>query len=332
MPWPPEPEKRISTRAGAPGADVSQSGHLLGRVADLPERRRRTPRARCGAARRRGSGRGSASRPRRTCRPARHAPSATCRNSAGSAREVEAPVVDGADGHRLDHGEALVDDAAGDDVDQLLIGPGGAAGDVGRPRGMGQLAEVEGGLDVAVHARRRLVAEVRRGAHLAAGHAVDRVVEDERREVDVAPRGVDEVVAADGRAVAVAHGDDDVQRRIGGLDPGGDRQGAAVGGVHRRVVQVGADAAAAADAGDDHDLLGVELEAEDGVDERPRDGAVGAARAPQRLGGAQVRLISAVVCGLMRGSLGSPVGAASSRCSSTRALMRPPSAGSRTPA
>ena len=173
---------------------------------------------------------------------------------------------------------------------QLLVAPGGAAGDVGRPRGVRQLAEVEGGLDVAVHARRRLVAEVRGGAHLAAGHAVDGVVEDERGEVDVAPRRVDEVVAADGGAVAVAHGDDHVQRRVGRLDARRHRQRAAVRGVHRRVVEVGADAAAAADAGDDDDLLGVELEAEDGVDERPGDRAVGAARAPERLGRAQVRL------------------------------------------
>src|SRR5512140_3654338 len=43
-------------------------------------------------------------------------------------------------------------------------------------------------------------------------------------DVDVAPRGVDEVVAADRGAVAVARDDDHVQVRAGHLDAGGERQ------------------------------------------------------------------------------------------------------------
>src|SRR5450759_5063337 len=46
----------------------------------------------------------------------------------GVGGQIEASVVHGARGHRLDRGEPLVGDAAGDDVDELPVGPGGAAG------------------------------------------------------------------------------------------------------------------------------------------------------------------------------------------------------------
>ena len=79
------------------------------------------------------------------------------------------------------------------------------------------------------------------------------------------------------------------RRGIGRLGAGGHGQGAAVGGVHGRVVQVGGDAPGAADAGHHAGPVGVELERQNGVDQRPGDDAVGAARAPERLGRAQVR-------------------------------------------
>jgi hypothetical protein len=44
----------------------------------------------------------------------------------------------------------------------------------------------------------------RRRAHLAAGHAVVKVVDANDRQLQVAPGGVDEVVAADPGYVAVA--------------------------------------------------------------------------------------------------------------------------------
>src|SRR5665647_56679 len=146
MPWPPEPEKRISTRASWATSAIAG---LLGALPDLAQRRDVLLAL------------GVVQQPDRvmvvTARLAllelvrRHRVFLLrleeLRRVGG---EVEAPVVDGADGHRLDHGEAAMGDAAGDDVGELLVAPRGAAGDVGRPRGVSQLAEVEGGLDVAV--------------------------------------------------------------------------------------------------------------------------------------------------------------------------------------
>ena len=121
---------------------------------------------------------------------------------------VLAAVVGGTGDLGLDKRKALMDDAPGQKTDELLVGPGGAARHIGGPGGASQLADVEGLLDVAVDTRRGEVALEGGGAHLAAGHAVDRVVPDDRREVDVAPRRMDQVVAADRHAVAVAHHDD----------------------------------------------------------------------------------------------------------------------------
>ena len=66
---------------------------------------------------------------------------------------------------------------------------------------------------------------------LAAGHGVDEVVDADDLDVHVAPRGVDQVVAADRRQIAVAGVDHHVQRRIGQLQAGGERDGAPVRGV-----------------------------------------------------------------------------------------------------
>ena len=96
------------------------------------------------------------------------------------------------------------------------------------------------------------------------------------------------MVAADGHAVAVAHDHDDVEPGVGRLGAGRQSQGAAVRRVHGRPVQVGGDAPGAADAGDHAGAVGIELERQNGVDQRPGDDAVGAPRTPQRLGRAQV--------------------------------------------
>ena len=75
---------------------------------------------------------------------------------------------------------------------------------------------------------------VRRGRRiLPAGHAVDAVVDDDGGQVDVAAGRVDEVIAADGGGVAVAHDHDHLQLGVGQLHPGGEGQGPAVGRVQR---------------------------------------------------------------------------------------------------
>jgi hypothetical protein len=49
---------------------------------------------------------------------------------------------------------------------------------------------------------------------------------------------MDEVVAADGRAIAVAGHDNDLEAGLGVLDPGGKGQGAAMGGMEGIEVQI----------------------------------------------------------------------------------------------
>ena len=99
----------------------------------------------------------------------------------------------------------------------------GIAVGVGRPSLRG------GGAALADHGGR---------GHLAAGHAVDRVVDEEDRDVLATIRGLHDLVAADGREVAVALvGEDDV---IGAdaLDAGGHGRGTSVGGFNKIAVEV----------------------------------------------------------------------------------------------
>ena len=94
---------------------------------------------------------------------------------------VLATVVGGTGDLGFDKRKALVDDTSGQQADELLVGPGGTTRHIGGPGGARQLADIEGLLDVAVDARCGEVALEGGGAHLTTGHAVDRVVPDDRR-------------------------------------------------------------------------------------------------------------------------------------------------------
>jgi hypothetical protein len=114
---------------------------------------------------------------------------------------------------------------------------------------------------------------------LPAGHAVDVVVQDHGRDPDVAPGGVNQVVAADGQGVAVAHQRDDVELGVGHLDARGEAERPPVGGVHGVEVHVHGQPPGAADARDhDHVVLG-DAERVDGADQGAEHDAVPAARA-----------------------------------------------------
>jgi hypothetical protein len=71
---------------------------------------------------------------------------------------------------------------------------------------------------------------------------------------------VEEVIASDGDAVAVAADHDDVQLRPRKLDAGRDRQSAAVQRVEAVRLDVAGQARRAADAGDDDRLVRLELQ------------------------------------------------------------------------
>ena len=193
---------------------------------------------------------------------------------------VLASEVGGALGDRLDHREALVLQGRLDEVDEQGDVIRGGAPNVRCARRLGQFAEVEAPLEVPVRSGGAVHALGRHRRVLAARHPVDVVVHDDRRDVDIAPRGVDEVVAAYRRAVAVARHHDDLELRPRELDARGEGEGPAVGRMQGVEVEVADGAGGAADPRHDADLVLVQAELLDRADESPGHGAVAAAGAP----------------------------------------------------
>src|SRR5207249_3618442 len=110
--------------------------------------------------------------------------------------------------------------------------------------------------------------------------AIDLVVHDDVREVDVAPRRVQEVGQADAEAVAVAAGRKDGEVGVGDLDAGGQRQDAAVDAMDPERSEVRRDVAGAADAGGQDGAVGVEGEVGGGLLQGGEHAEVAAAGAP----------------------------------------------------
>ena len=103
----------------------------------------------------------------------------------------------------------------------------------------------EGGIEVRLRGRRGL----------ALGHAIDAVVHDDIGHVDVAPAGMEEMVAADGIAVAVAARHHDRQVRPRHFQSGGERQRTAVHAMEAVAIGIGRNARRAADTGHDDDIF-----------------------------------------------------------------------------
>ena len=142
--------------------------------------------------------------------------------------------------------------------------------------------------------RRAPRADPRRGRILPLGQAVDLVVEQQDLQVDVAPKHVQHVVAADRQAVTVAGDHPDVELRVGHLHPGGDRRRPAVDRVEAVGRHVVGEARRAADAGDEHRLLRPRADVGQRLLDRLEDGVVAAAGAPADL------LVRGKVAGLQR--------------------------------
>ena len=119
---------------------------------------------------------------------------------------------------------------------------------------------LNGGSTAAVRRRLRHLAQLGGGRVLALGQPVDPVVEEQDRQVDVAPQRVDEVVAADRQRVAVAGDHPHVEVGSGHGEAGGDGRRPPVDAVDAVGVHVVREAARAADARDEHDLLGLDAE------------------------------------------------------------------------
>ena len=118
------------------------------------------------------------------------------------------------------------------------------------------------------------------GETLTGRQAVNLVVHHDVGQVDVAPHGVDEMVAADAVAVAIAAGADDFQFVVAELDAGGHGKGPAMQGVHAVGVDIARQVRGAADAADDTDLMRLQAEVEQRGLERGEDGEIAAARTP----------------------------------------------------
>ena len=87
------------------------------------------------------------------------------------------------------------------------------------------------------------------GRGLPAGHGVDQVIDADHFQIDIAPRRVDQVIAANRRKIAVSRVHHDVQLGVRQLQARGKRNGAPVRGVEGVQLHVARHAPGAADAG-----------------------------------------------------------------------------------
>ena len=154
------------------------------------------------------------------------------------------------------------------------------AGDERRLAADGDRQRMERVVDRAHRRALGLLAQRRGGRVLALGEAVDAVVEQDDVDVEVAADGVHQVVAADRQAVAVAGDDPHVQVGPHRLEARGHGRRAAVDRVHAVGVHVVREAAGAADAGDEHDLLARDAERRHHLLHLREDRVVAAAGAP----------------------------------------------------
>jgi hypothetical protein len=115
---------------------------------------------------------------------------------------------------------------------------------------------------------------------LALRQAVDLIVEQQHLQIDVAAHHVDEVIAADRQAVAVARHEPNGKLRPHSLDAGRDRRRAPVDAVDAVGLHVIRKPTRAADAADEHDLLARNAEARHDALDLGQDRVVTATRAP----------------------------------------------------
>ena len=164
-------------------------------------------------------------------------------------------VEDHAVDQTFDHRHPLVAGGGYQTVLRLLHVGVDRAGEEGRFGADGQFTRVERLLDRAVGRGLGDFAQLGRRRVLSFGQTVDLVVEEDAVEVDVAPDGVDEVIAADGQRVAVARADPDAQVGIGYLDACRHSVGTAVNGVKSEGLHVVDETRRAADARDEDESV-----------------------------------------------------------------------------
>ncbi len=198
-------------------------------------------------------------------------------------------------GDRLDQAETVLGDGLCQELVQFEGVIDRGAGDVAGAGGDGQFADREGRLNIPVGGGGGASAEGCGRAVLAAGHAVNGIVDHQGSDADVAPGGVDEVVPADRQGVAVAHDGDHFHVGSGDLQTGGKGQGAAVGGVQGVEVHVDGHARRAADAGHQGHIVVLQTEVVDGADQCAHHHADAAAGAPD---GGELLVLAQLLQGL----------------------------------
>ena len=119
-----------------------------------------------------------------------------------------------------------------------------------------------------------------RGRKLALGQPVDLIVEQQDGHVEVAAKGVNEVVSPNAQRIAITGDNPDVEVGVRQLDSGGYRWGAAVQRMDSVAVDVVWKAAAAADSADNNCAIRVGTCAREYLGELLQNAVVAATRAP----------------------------------------------------
>ena len=199
---------------------------------------------------------------------------------------------------RVVPGGGMVDHAVLEDLDERRAAVGGGPPqDLLQMLGVGVLRarhesrlgadghrdRIEGVVDRSQWGRLAAVSEEGGGRVLPLGETVHLVVEEHDLDVHVAPDAVQQVVAADGEAVAVAGDDPHGQVGVHRLQPRGDGGRPPVDGVDAVGVHVVREAARAADARDEDDLLPGDADLRKDLLHLREDGIVAAAGAPPHL-------------------------------------------------
>jgi len=168
---------------------------------------------------------------------------------------------------------------AGQMVHQRVAGPG----DETRTGAKREQGCIDGGVNGTVRRRRGACACIGGWRVLALGQAVDRIVEQQQVEVDVAAQRMQQMVAADRQEIAVAARHPDIQVRIGQFDAGCDGRGAAVDRVEAVGGDVVGQSCCTADTRDEDDLVRRAPDIGQGGADRLQDGIVAATGTPAHL-------------------------------------------------
>src|SRR5208283_2949177 len=113
-----------------------------------------------------------------------------------------------------------------------------------------------------------------------AGHGIDQIVHADDLQIDVPARGVNQMIAADGRKIAIPGIYDHVQLWVCQLQARREGNGAAVRGMERIEFDVTRHASRAADARDQGQRSQVDFRFDEGARKRVHGGADAASRTP----------------------------------------------------